>query len=68
MPKHKTRNIFYRITYEVNTKHGLLMKFSQSVSYSKNNFIKKLYKKCGLKTSSKPFCVGKELTTTSIGK
>ena len=51
------------------SKHGLLMKFGQFMSYSKrNNLIKKFYKKCGLKTSSKPFCVCKELTTTFIGE
>ena len=43
------------------------MKFGQFMSYSKrNNFIKKFYKKCGLKTSS--YCVYKELTATSIEK
>ena len=43
------------------------MKFGQFMSYSKkNNFIKKFYKKCILETSSKPFCVRKELTTTSV--
>ena len=31
-------------------------------------FIKKLYKNCNLKTSPRPFCVCKELSTTSIGK
>ena len=37
------------------------------MSYSKtNNFIKKLYKNCGLKTSSRPFGVSKELTTTLL--
>ena len=51
------------------SKHGLSMKFGQFMSYSKrNNLIKKFYKKCGLKTSSKSFCVCKELTTTSIGE
>ena len=39
------------------------------MSYSKrNNFIKKIYKNCGLKTSSRSFCVCKELSTTSTGK
>ena len=39
------------------------MKFGQFMLYSKrNNFIKKFYKKCGLKTSSRPFCNCKELT------
>ena len=35
--------------------------------YSKRNIIK-FYKNCGLKTSSRPFCVCKQLSTTSIGK
>ena len=48
---------------------SLLMKFGQFMSYSKrNSFIKKFYKNCGLKTSSRLFCVCKELSTTSIEK
>ena len=57
MPKHKIRNTFYRITWEVNT-----------VNETKK-IIKKFYKNCvRLENSSKPFCVCKELSTTSIGK
>ena len=35
---------------------------------NRNNFIRNFYKNCGLKTGSTPFCVCKELSTTSIGK
>ena len=62
MPKHKTRN-------NLRSKHSLLMKFGQFMSYYKRkNFIKKFHQNCGLKTSSRPFFVCKELTTTPIGK
>ena len=47
----------------------LLMKFGQFMSYYKRkNFIKKFCKYCNLKTSSRPFCVCKELSATSIEK
>ena len=36
--------------------------------YKRKHFIKKFCKNCRLKTSSRPFCVCKELSTTSIGK
>ena len=50
------------------SKHSLLMKFGQFMSYEKRkNSISKFYQNCGLKTSSKPFYVCKELSTTSIG-
>ena len=50
------------------SKHSLLMKFGQFMSYDKRkNFIKKFFQNCGLKTSSRFFCVCKELSTTSIG-
>ena len=64
MPKHKTRNTFYRITCEINT--SLLMKFGQFMSYSKrNNFIKKIVQKLQpQKNSSRPFYVCKKLSTT----
>ena len=66
MPKDKTKNTFYYITWEVNS---LLMKCGQFVAYfERNNFIKKFYKKFGLKTNSRSFCVSKELSTTSTGK
>ena len=46
---------------------SLLMKFGQFTSYSKgNNFIKKISKNCGLKTSSRLFLVCKELSTTLL--
>ena len=45
------------------------MKFGQFIPhYKRKKFIKNFYKKCGLKASSRPFCVCKEVTTTSIGK
>ena len=45
------------------------MKFGQFMSYYKSkNFIQKFYKDCDLKTSSRPFCVCKELSKTTIGK
>ena len=51
------------------SKHSLLMKFGQFMSYYKRkNFIKKFDKNCDLKTSSRPLGVCKELSTTSIGK
>ena len=51
------------------SKHNLLMKFGQFMSYSKiNNFIKKFYKNCSLKTSSRHPFVCKEGSTISIGK
>ena len=50
-------------------KHSLLMKFAWFMSYyKKKDFFKKFCKNYGLKTSSRPFCVCKELSTVSIGK
>ena len=43
-------------------------KLDNKSDYKRKTFIKKLYKNCGLKTSSRPFCVCKEVSTTSIGK
>ena len=66
MPNRKTRNILLN---NLGSKDSLLMKFGQFMSYyRRKNFIKKLYKNCDLKTSSRRFCVCKELITTSIGK
>ena len=59
MPKHKTRSTFS--LNNLGSKHSLLMK-------KRKNFIKKFYQNCGLKTSSRPFSVWKELNTTPIGK
>ena len=41
---------------------------ASSSNYKRKNFTKKFYKNCDLKTGSRPFCVGKELTTASIVK
>ena len=54
---------------DVESKHNLFIKFDQFMSYYKRKqFIKKFYKNCVLKTSSRPFHVCKELSTISIGK
>ena len=51
------------------SKHSVLMKFGQFVSYyERKKFIKKFHKNFDLETSSRFFCVYKELSTTSIGK
>ena len=70
MPKHKTRNIFYWITFKVNNslinfKILKLLKFGQFAILQKKKTEKK---SCNPKTSSRPFCICKELTTTSIRK
>ena len=43
------------------SKHGLLMKFSQFIYYSRKYFIKKFNKNCDLKTGSVPFVFAKNL-------
>ena len=59
----------YVLLNNLGSKHSLLMKFDQFMSYYKRkNFIKKLHENCGPKASSTPFCVCKELSTTSIGE
>ena len=64
--KHKTRNSFHWITWEINS---LLIKFGQFMSYCKiKHLIKKFFRNWGLGTSSRPFCVSKELSTISIRK
>ena len=69
MHKHKTTNTFHRITWDVDTDMYWLMKFGQFMSYYKRkNLIRKFYKKFGLKTSSRSFCVCKELSTIFIKK
>ena len=68
MPKLKKRYIFLN---NLGSKNSLLMKFGQFISLQKKKkkkIIKKFYKNCDLKTSSRPFCVCKELSTNSIGK
>ena len=45
------------------------MKYTQFMSYYKRkNFIETFYKNYDLKTSSRPYCVCEELSTTPIGK
>ena len=64
--KHKTRNTFYWITWEVNS---LLMEFGQFMSYCKRKKIIKIFcQNCDIKFSSRPFCVCKELSTTPLRK
>ena len=59
IPKHRTKK--YILLNNLRSKHSLLMKLDQFMSYSKrNNFIEKFCKNCGLKTCSRPFCDGKE--------
>ena len=65
MPKNKK----YVLLHYLESKHSLLMKFDQFMShYKRKNFIEKFRKNCDLETSSRPFCVYKELSTTFIGK
>ena len=64
MPRHKRRN-----TFHLGSKNSDLMKLDQFMSYYKRKkIIKKFHKNCGLKPISRPFCVCKELSTTSIEK
>ena len=66
MFKHKARNTFYWITWEVNS---LLMKSGQFMSYYKRkNFIKKFHKNCDMKSSSRSFCAWKKFRISSTGK
>ena len=45
---------------KLGSKHSLLMKSGQFMShYKRKDFIKKFYKHCDLKISSKPSCVDK---------
>ena len=67
MPKHKTRNTFYWITWEVNTFAKWNLASLCHITKEKKSS-KFFCKNCDLKTSSRPFCVCKELRTTSIGK
>ena len=65
--KCRSKNKKYILLNNLRGKLSLLMKFGQFTSYSKgNNFIKKISKNCGLKTSSTLFLVCKELSTTLL--
>ena len=59
----------YILLNYLGSKDSLLMKFDQFLSYCKrNNFIKIFYKICDLETISRPSCVCRELSATSVGK
>ena len=59
----------FGVMSNLRSKYRLLMKFGQFMSYCKRKiFIKNFYKNCDLKTSSRLFCVCKELSTTFIRK
>ena len=65
----KALNKEYTSLNNLGSKHSLLVKFGQFMShYKRKNFTKKFCKNCRLETSSRPFCVSKELSTVSIGK
>ena len=67
MHKYETRDMFY--CNDFGSKGRLVMKFSHFMSYYKKKiFSKKSFKKCGLETSSKPFCIYNESRINSIGK
>ena len=53
MSKHKKRNAFYWIIWEVNTVNEIWLAY---VILQKEKFYEKLYKNCDMKTSSRPFC------------
>ena len=53
----------YILLNSLGSKHSLFMKFGQIISYYKRKiFFKKFNKNCNLKTSSRLFCVCKELS------
>ena len=57
-------------TYNLGSKHSLVIKLDQVLQYctKKKKFIKNLYKKFDLETSSRSFRVYKELSRISVGK
>ena len=67
MPMHKTRNTFQWITWEVNTFCEWNLASLCHITKEKISS-KDFTKNCALKTSSRPFCVCKEWSITSIGK
>ena len=58
----------YILLNNLGSKHSQLTKFGQFIYYKRNKNIKKFYKNCDLKTSSRPFCAFKELSSNSIRK
>ena len=67
MPMHKTKNTFHWIIWVANTVCWWNLASLCHITKEKK-IIKKFCKTCGLKTSSRPFCVYKKLRTTFIGK
>ena len=57
MPMHETQNTELN---NLRSKHSLITRFCQFIYYRRKFFIKKLYEKCGLETSSRPFFISKE--------
>ena len=57
----------YILLNNFRSKCSLLMKFKQFMSYYKSKK-SKIFTKAVVKTSSRFFCVSKELSTDSIGK
>ena len=66
MPKHKTRNTFYWITW--NQTQYVNEIWPVYVILQKKKIIETFYKNCDLKTSFRHFGVCKELSTTTIEK
>ena len=61
-----TNNILLK---NLKTKHSLVMTFDQFMSYYKRKyFFKDLFQKDCQETTSRSFCVFKEVNATSIGK
>ena len=59
----------YTLVNNLESKHSLLMKFGQFMSYYKRKkFMKKFHQNCDLKTGSRLFCICYELSKTSTGK
>ena len=67
--KYIKQNKKYILLNNLGSKHSLLIKLGQFMSYYKRkNFLKKFNKNCDLKTSVRLFCVCKKLSGISIGK
>ena len=61
VPKHETRNTFHGITFYISQS---VNEISPVYITLQKRIIKKFDKNCDLKTSSRPFCVCRELSTT----
>ena len=66
---HSYLNKKYILLDNLGSKHSQLMKFGQFKSYyNRKKMYEKIQKNCDLRTSSRLFCVCKELNTTSVGQ